>query len=106
MNNEYWRICIEESLNELGISVTNEQVNQIAKDMEMAASMEGEATGRCHIPHPLEAEVRNLKVRHENELRRAEKTAETYKLTLCRFAKADPQKTHINSMGEVVEDLR
>lgn len=106
MNEEYWRVCVEESLGNIGIDFTDEQLNQIAKDMKMAASMESEATGSCYIPHPLEAEVRTLKARHKEELSRAERTAETYKLTLCRVAKANPSKTHINSMGEVVEDLR
>jgi len=57
MGKEYWRIAVEESLAEVGIEATSEQIDAIAEDMRTCQEMEYEASGRSQIPNPLQAEV-------------------------------------------------
>ena len=52
---------MEEVLSEAGITVTDEQLTQIAEDSKHVAEMEWEATGQEFIPNPLESDVRELK---------------------------------------------
>lgn len=51
---------MEAILDEAGVSVTPEQLASIVDGVEGASSMEYEATGRDCIPHPFEAERRDL----------------------------------------------
>ena len=66
----YWRICITETLDEIGLAATPEQVNQLVDSVEMAHSMYGEAHGHHHIENPLATENRDLKRKLDIERRK------------------------------------
>jgi len=61
MINEYWKICVEESLDEIGIKSTEDQREKLTVAMADAAEMESETTGRLCIPNPLERELADTK---------------------------------------------
>lgn len=56
----YWRECVECALDEAGVEATEKQLDEIARSIEFAAGMEFEATGREHIPNPLQFENARL----------------------------------------------
>jgi hypothetical protein len=63
----YWEICVEESLGEHGVTASREQIAAIAKDMESARGMEGEACGYYNIPNPERAEIKYLEAALKKE---------------------------------------
>lgn len=63
-NLEYWESAVGEALcehTELYSQFTNEQLSSIAKDLMLAAEMEGEYSGVHSIPNPQLAEIERLK---------------------------------------------
>lgn len=66
----YWRECIVGSLEEVGINATDEQVDTITKNVEMAHDMYGEAHGHHFISNPLKEENDKLQKALDLELRK------------------------------------
>lgn len=57
---EYWVEAVAQSLEEHGITATQEQISKVAVDIQHAHEMYGEAFGHHFIPNPLEAENKRL----------------------------------------------
>lgn len=55
----YWKGAVDQAFCDAGIwdRTTEEQRSSVAANMERAAEMESEATGRIYIPNPLQSEV-------------------------------------------------
>ncbi len=70
MGSEYWRICIEEGLSEVGIDATDNQVADLVEWVEGAHSVFGEVTGRDCIPDPSIIEIKALRAELANEKRK------------------------------------
>lgn len=72
MSNEYWRICIEEGLSDIGIIATKEQIEQLIKHIEHARDNESLACGYDCIANPVKTELDNLTqhVKRETEKQR------------------------------------
>lgn len=58
----YWLEALQSSLDEHGVihDLTKEQLAAVAKDMDFAHQMHGEATGLINIPNPLRLENEKL----------------------------------------------
>lgn len=65
MSLEYWQVCIDEILGNDGLS--SERMAEIARDVDSAASMQGEACGHYNIPNPDRAEIKRLESALSNE---------------------------------------
>ena len=63
----YWKICIEEALDEVALAATNEQVEAIAKFIETAHDNHGTAMGYDCIPNPQTSEITKLKEELQKE---------------------------------------
>lgn len=65
----YWLEALEASLDENRCyeSLTGDQRIAVAKDLERAAEMHGEATGAHYIPNPLSTELKKLQRALEEE---------------------------------------
>lgn len=57
----YWQECIGCAFDEAGLSASEEQIKSIAKNVEFAHNMYGEAHGYEHIPNPIQLENDKLK---------------------------------------------
>ncbi len=57
---DYWVECVGISLDERNIVVTEQQILEIAKDMQGAHEMYGMAFGHDCIPNPLKTEIKQL----------------------------------------------
>jgi len=55
--NEYWRISVEEALEDAGLEASDSQIKTIVDSMETASEMESEATGQLNIPNPIDKEL-------------------------------------------------
>lgn len=69
MSEEYWRSSLENITDRIGIVLTTEQLDRLAKCCESAASMQWEATGGEFIPDPRTMEVERLTAELETERR-------------------------------------
>ena len=58
---DYWKECISEALDEVGIKATERQIMIIAECVEGSHENYGMAYGHDAIPNPLETENKNLK---------------------------------------------
>lgn len=56
----YWEECISSSLEEAGIKATQEQIEQIASDVQIAHENYGMFMGHDCIPNPLKSENERL----------------------------------------------
>lgn len=63
----YWKICIEEGLSEIGIFATEEQILELTKLVEGSHENYDLYTGADCIPHPLELENQKLAKMLEEE---------------------------------------
>ncbi len=54
---DYWAECISTSFDEAGIKATDEQIELVAGDVEVAAENYGMAHGHDAIPNPRDADV-------------------------------------------------
>lgn len=52
----YWEECVASSFDEHGVTVTTDKLAAIARDIELAHEMYGEAHGHYAIPNPLKRE--------------------------------------------------
>lgn len=64
----YWKEAVACSLDEHGIVATDEVIEKVARDMEMAREMQSEATGELNIPNPLITENKILEKRLHDEI--------------------------------------
>lgn len=63
----YWKICIEDGLCEVGISATEEQILELSEFVERAHENYDLYTGADCIPNPLELENQKLTKMLEEE---------------------------------------
>ena len=72
MSTNYWEVVTETILGDAGFVIEKDQLQELAKQFESAASMESESTGEIYIKYNPEAiELENLKAeiaRKENWL--------------------------------------
>ena len=98
---DYWKACIEESLDDAGIDATNEQIEIITSWVEGAHENYGLATGQDAIPNPLEAEIKAFK----KELVIMEASHQRQLDGVCkgiaRKLDVDSQGVHISANGNV-----
>jgi hypothetical protein len=65
VSDSYWQTSLETILED--ITLTDEQFSQIVEDVAHSASMEWEATGQEHIPHPSVAEIERITTAHHKD---------------------------------------
>lgn len=77
----YWLEALESSLDENGAYslISEEQRIAIAKDMEMAHEMHGEATGSINIPNPLAFDLKEKERQRERENKEAQQREDILK---------------------------
>lgn len=77
----YWLEALEYSLDENGAfnALTPEQREAIAKDLERAHEMHGEATGSINIPNPLSFDLKEKERQREREKAEAERRENIFK---------------------------
>lgn len=68
----YWIESVACSLEEQGVSLPQETIKAIAKDMINSAECEGMAFGHDAIPDPLNAEIEQLKKGYESRIKELE----------------------------------
>ena len=64
---EYWKECLSEAFDEVGIVATDEQITKVAEDVEISHENYGMAYGHDCIPNPLETENKTLKKELKDE---------------------------------------
>lgn len=72
MKKDYWYECVEGSLNDLGIKLTEKQIDCIAGDIEVSHENYGMAMGYDAIPNPVNSQIEELKRKHKEEIERLE----------------------------------
>ena len=65
--NDYWYECISNSLEELGIKTTDENIKAIANDVRISHENYSTFMGHDCIPNPANTEIRELKKKLEIE---------------------------------------
>lgn len=88
---DYWKEMVEIALDEIGVTLPEEQVTDLSRSMVHAAEMQGEASGSLSIPNPMEAEIRNLNNSHAEELKRANQATDNAMKALYTQLKVNPQ---------------
>ena len=58
---EYWKECLSEAFDEVGIVATDEQITKVANDIEISHQNYGMAYGHDAIPNPLQTENDKIK---------------------------------------------
>jgi DnaJ-class molecular chaperone len=64
---DYWKECISEALDDIGVSLTDGQITALGSWIEGAHENHGTATGQECIPNPLVTENDNLQKELDRE---------------------------------------
>jgi hypothetical protein len=74
---DYWIESVSQALDDLGVKLSDEQINEFAKSMECAHENYGMAFGHDTIPSPLQTELQEARRSFAQQFDKAEKDAET-----------------------------
>lgn len=104
---EYFLEALSSSLEEHGALelISGEQRAAIAKDLAMAASMEGECFGRICIPNPAAEELRLVKAKAANAMEELELRANLYRRALAKELGVNERSLYIRD-GSIACDSR
>ena len=81
---DYWQECIELSFEEHGIDATDEQIQNVAGDVEVSHENYGMAHGHDAIPNPRDADIDLLKRRIKQLENERDKISMDFKSNVAR----------------------
>ena len=102
---DYWKECIAEAFDDVGIEASKEQIDTVAEWIAGAHENYGMAFGHDCIPNPMESEVEKLKT-HIKKIEEAhENRIIGIKKGVAQRRKVSPYNVHIDDDGNVTYDL-
>lgn len=99
----YWKEALEYALDAAGAfgKLTDAEITETAKGLETSAEMEGEATGRINIPHPLNAEIANIKRSHAADVAVLERREDIFKGNIAKRLNVNPRHIGVDPNGDI-----
>jgi len=101
---DYWKECISESFDDVGIVATEEQIKTVASWVEGAHENYGMAFGHDCISNPKNpknTEIENIKKEHKEEIKRLEDQIHTYRKSVSTRRKVPLEDVCIED-GDVI----
>ena len=111
-NDGYWRMCAEGAADELGLKLTEDQIQTLAAHMHEAHDMKYEATGECIATRNVKQEQESRKVKLKKEarsnLRILWRNLETVRVSTgdgswCNIVKSDDAKRALNALFDYID---
>lgn len=103
---DYWNECISEALNDVRISATKEQIENIAEWVRGAHENYGMAHGHDCIPNPMLSEVEELKRRIRKMESEHDKQLDGIRKGVAIRRNVNANDVNIDSDGHVTYDCR
>lgn len=103
----YWKECLESSFSEAGIIATEEQINMVARDVEISHENYSIAFGYDCIPNPIKLELEETKRKLDIERRKVackECNGKGYITDNCGFRSSTSPCHKCNGEGKVLHN--
>lgn len=97
---DYWRECIESSFEEAGITASEEQVEAVAGDVQVAHENYGMAHGYDAIPNPRDADIDRLKARIRDLERERDQVEMNFRQNVARRHRCDLTQVELGENGD------
>ena len=106
---DYWIEAVEAALEDIGKlnNYTNEELKTVAESLIISSEQESMAFGYDCIPNPLESTIRDMKSKHESEIKQYEKRESVYRQNVAdrHGPRVGPNQVYIDG-NNVMYDLR
>jgi hypothetical protein len=96
--NEYWKVSLEELLDEHGIVATEELI----KDIIVVREMESEGCGYINIPNPENTEIQDLKNKIKQLVSEHSRQIEGIRKGVAQRRNVEPSDVSIDSDGNII----
>jgi hypothetical protein len=98
---EYWKEAVAESLECAGVKATENQINEIAKDIKISVDCSGMYSGEELIPDPREIEADKLKVEIKQQAEKHERFLFAIKKRYAMGKNFNVEDVYIDSEGKI-----
>lgn len=102
IEDEYWKISVEESIGELDINLTDDQIILLSNDMYLSSQMESEAKGYHFIPDPVEEENNQTILTLKKQIQELEFNLGCYVSSVAKRRNCEVTDVYLDYSGNVM----